>query len=91
MKSPAGRLSGHDHVVRRATNFRRLREARTWGQVALAIKLNMAHTYITSMEAGARPITLKTVDKLAKVLGLTPVQVLAELDAPVAAAVTEAA
>jgi len=81
MKSPTGRLAAADHEVRRASNLRRLREARSWNQVQLARKLDMSHTYIVSMESGARPITLRTIDKLAPALGLTAAQLLAELDA----------
>lgn len=86
MKAPAGRTAQGFDIVR-ARNFRRLREARQLPQVVLARKLDMAHTYIVSMESGTRPITLRTIDKLAPVLGLTPAQVLAELDAPLAAEV----
>ena len=46
--------------------------------VELAVQ---SHTYIVSMESGARPITLRTIDKLAPALGLTAAQLLAELDA----------
>lgn len=81
MKSATGRLATASNDIRRATNLRRLREARSWGQVVLARKLDMAHTYVVSMEAGARPITLRTIDKLAPALGLTAAEVLAELDA----------
>jgi transcriptional regulator with XRE-family HTH domain len=86
VKSPAGRTAQGFDIVR-ARNFRRLREGAAMPQVVLARKLGMAHTYIVSMESGGRPITLRTIDKLAPVLGMTPAQVLAELDAPVAAEV----
>lgn len=81
MKAPAGRLASAAHEVRRAGNLRRLREARSWNQVQLARQLDMPQTYIVSMESGARPITLRTIDKLAPALGLTAAQLLAELDA----------
>ena len=87
MKAEPGRLSPSGHSVTRARNFCRLREARSWGQVVLARKLDMAHTYVVQMESGGRPITLRTIDRLAPSLGMTPAQVLAELDAPVGAEV----
>lgn len=64
-----------------------LRVARGWAQTRLADELNAGATYVTAMEVGRRSITLRTVDQLAVVLGMTPAQVLAELDAPIAAEV----
>lgn len=86
---PAAYLDEQGRAVaaRRARNLRRLRVARGWSQTRLADELGAGATYVTAMEVGRRSITLRTVDQLAVVLGLTPAQVLAELDAPIVAEV----
>ena len=83
---PAAYLDDQGRAIaaQRAHNLRRLRVARGWAQTRLADELNAGATYVTAMEVGRRSITLRTVDQLAVVLGMTPAQVLSELDAPIA-------
>lgn len=66
----------------RAKNLRRIRDARGWLQTDMARRLGMPSTFVCSLETGDRTITLKTVDRLAAAL-----DILAELDAPIAAEV----
>lgn len=80
MKAAPGRLSTSAVVVRRATNFRKFRELRSLSQAQIARMLDMAHTYIVSIESGKCPISLKTIDRIAATFRLEPSQVLAELD-----------
>ena len=65
----------------RATNLRRLRGARNSEALGRLCKINASH--LREMEAGRRPVTIKTIDRLAAGLCMTPAQVLAELDGAV--------
>lgn len=65
----------------RADNLRRFRLARQLAQLAMAEKCQFpgANT-VSMMEAGAMPISLKTVDRIAAAFSLTASAVLEELD-----------
>lgn len=53
-----------------ATNLRRLRHAKALSQDDLAYEAEVSRSYLSQLEKGAFYASLKTVAKLAKVLGV---------------------
>jgi len=56
--------------VRFGDNLRKVRKAKGISQEDLADKAGLHRTYISSVERGERNVTLETIDKLAKALGV---------------------
>ncbi len=59
-----------------ATNLRRLRHAKGLSQDDLAYEAEVSRSYLSQLEKGAFYASLKIVDKLAKVLGVEPAELL---------------
>lgn len=55
-----------------ATNLRTLRQARGVSQERLAEMAGLHRTYISSVERGARNISIDNIARLAKALGVSP-------------------
>jgi len=53
-----------------AASVRRLRRKRGWSQEEFGARCNIHRTYVGSIERGEGNITLKTLDELAKALGV---------------------
>ncbi|MBS0210345.1 MAG: helix-turn-helix transcriptional regulator [Planctomycetes bacterium] len=51
-------------------NLRKVRKSRGLSQEGLADKAALHRTYISSVERGERNVTLETIEKLAKALGV---------------------
>ncbi len=58
-------------------NLRRLRTDRGLSQEAFADQLGYHRTYVGGVERGERNLTLRTVERLAAVLGVEPIELLA--------------
>jgi transcriptional regulator with XRE-family HTH domain len=58
------------------TNVRRFRKERGLSQEALADEVALAVTYIGQIERGTRNPTLDVIERLAKVLGVKPLDLL---------------
>lgn len=65
---------------RRATNLRRMRKRRGMSAPQFAKLCGMGPSFLLDMELGRYAITLKTIDRIADGLKVTPLDVLAELD-----------
>ena len=59
-------------------NLRAHRLARGYSQEAFADLFGLHRTYIGGLERGERNVTLKTVERLAALLGLDPLELLTE-------------
>ncbi len=51
-------------------NLRRIRGAKGISQEDLAAKAGLHRTYVSSVERGERNVTLQTIEKLSKALGI---------------------
>ncbi len=60
-------------------NLRRLRRDKGWSQEDLAFESGLHRTYVSGIERGVRNPTLLILDKLAKTLGVTPAELVAQL------------
>lgn len=58
-------------------NLRRLRVERGFSQEDFADQLGYHRTYIGGVERGERNLTLRTVERLAELLGVDPIDLLA--------------
>ncbi len=52
--------------------LRELRKVRDLSQEELALKSKLHRTYISDIERGARNVSLKNIEKIAKALSLSP-------------------
>lgn len=57
-------------------NLRRLRTARGFSQEAFAYELGYHRTWVGGVERGERNLTLRSVERLAEVLGVEPLELL---------------
>lgn len=57
-------------------NIKKLREAKGWTQLDLAIRANVSPDTIAKAEIGRRVPTLATISRVAKALGMTIDQVI---------------
>jgi ribosome-binding protein aMBF1 (putative translation factor) len=62
--------NGYTPAVALKTNRKSIRG---WTQKELAEKLNIPVQYVSNMETGIRPISVKMADKLGKVFGIDPI------------------
>jgi transcriptional regulator with XRE-family HTH domain len=51
-------------------NLRKVRKAKDLSQEDLAAKAGLHRTYVSSVERGERNVTLETIDRLARALGV---------------------
>lgn len=61
-----------------AANVRRLRTGAGWSQEELAQRCEVHRTYIGSIERGERNVTLDTLERIARSLGVDPRTLLRE-------------
>ncbi len=61
-------------------NIRRLRRARGLSQEDLAAEIGVHRTYMGGVERGERNLTLRSLERLAERLGVSPVGLLEEPD-----------
>jgi transcriptional regulator with XRE-family HTH domain len=59
-------------------NLRAYRQERGWSQEAFAAVLGVHRTYMGGIERGERNLTLKSVERLAEHLRVSPLELLAE-------------
>lgn len=69
-----------DLISRFAINLRKLRLEKGLSQEELAHKSGLHRTYVGSVERGERNISLKNIEKLAIALGISPTELLVEVD-----------
>ena len=69
-------MQGRESVRVVAKKVRSLRKIRGWSQEAFAAKCNLHRTYVGAIERAEENLTLRTLDKLAKALGVKPVDLL---------------
>ena len=62
-------------------NIRRLRRERGLSQEDLADEIGVHRTYMGGVERGERNLTLRTLERLADRLGVSPLSLLADPDA----------
>lgn len=62
-------------------NLRRLRTARGFSQEAFAHELGYHRTWVGGVERGERNLTLRSVERLAEVLDVEPLELLTPVDA----------
>ncbi len=58
-------------------NVQRLRREKGWSQEDLAFESGLHRTYVSGIERGVRNPTLLILEKLAKSLGVAPMELLA--------------
>lgn len=61
-------------------NIRRIRLSRGISQEALGAVVGLHRTYIGSVERGERNVTLQTLEGMAELLGVPPMELLADGD-----------
>jgi transcriptional regulator with XRE-family HTH domain len=59
-----------------AASVRQLRKERGWSQEELGAKADLHRTYIGAIERCEENLTLRTLDKLARALGVKPIELL---------------
>jgi transcriptional regulator with XRE-family HTH domain len=59
-------------------NLRRLRESQGMSQEDFADKLGYHRTYLGGVERGERNLTLRSVERIARLTGVDPINLLAE-------------
>lgn len=59
-----------------AAAVRRLRKKRGWSQEELGAQANLHRTYVGAIERAEENLTLNTLDRLAKALGVAPIELL---------------
>ena len=59
-----------DTLVKLGANLRRAREAKGWSQEELAYKCGVHRTYVGSVERGEYNVTILTLRKLTRALGM---------------------
>lgn len=57
-------------LIKLATNLRRFRKTSGYTQEQLASKIRLTPTYVGFIEQGQRNPSLKTLDKISRVLGI---------------------
>lgn len=65
-------MSGQSECIEFGLRVRQLREERGLSQEGLGQLANLDRTFISSIEAGRRNVTLMTIHKLAKALDVEP-------------------
>ena len=60
-----------DTLVKLGVNLRRAREAKGWSQEELAYKCGVHRTYVGSVERGEYNVTILTLRKLTRALGMS--------------------
>ncbi len=58
-------------LVRLGRNLRKVREARGWSQEELAFRCGVHRTYVGAVERGEYNVTILTLRKLTRTLGIT--------------------
>jgi transcriptional regulator with XRE-family HTH domain len=58
-------------------NLRRLRESKGMSQEDFADKLGYHRTYLGGVERGERNLTLRSVERIASLIGVAPISLLA--------------
>ena len=66
--------------TRRASNLRRLRDARKWNATDMGTACGICPSIVREMESGHRTISMLMIDRIADALKFKPSHVLAELD-----------
>src|SRR5947207_14659639 len=69
-------MPGSGAIARLGASVRSLRFRLGISQEELAERADLHRTYIAGIERGARNVTLKSMDKLAKALGVSPASLL---------------
>lgn len=66
----------HGSIAIAAAAVRRIRTERGWSQEELGARADLHRTYVGAIERAEENLTLRTLDKLAKALGVKPVDLL---------------
>lgn len=61
-------------------NLRTFRREKGLSQEAFAEQIGYHRTYVGSLERGERNVSLRTLEKFARILGVDPVRLLDEVD-----------
>lgn len=69
-----------ESLRRFGSNVRRARILRGWSQEELAVFAGLHRTYIGGVERGERNISLLTILKLANALGVSPTELVGDID-----------
>jgi transcriptional regulator with XRE-family HTH domain len=69
-------VQGRESILVVAAAVRRLRKKRGWSQEAFAARCGLHRTYVGAIERAEENLTLRTLDKLAKALGVRPADLL---------------